>query len=164
MLVLARLCRQVKWEAAAADQLRRANQFPCTIPRACRLCWGHGQGSSRNRTPLPTGDPWRPSDGPRVGLVELLQEGRVRKVGVGDPCAVLQPVTHPVHYVVETPPTAMDRKDPVDLPDQIAALEGTRRRGSRGRRRQVAGGHRLDLGNVEDWVDLEGGGKVEAEG
>ena len=81
------------------------------------------------------GDPWRPSDGLWVGPVELLQEGRVCEVGAGNPRAVLWPVTRPVHQVVETPPAAMDRKDPVDLPDQIAALEGTRLWGSKGRQR-----------------------------
>ena len=31
-------------------------------------------------------------------------------------------VTHPVHQIVKTSPTAMDGKDPVDLPDHFAAL------------------------------------------
>ena len=77
---------------------------------------------------------------------------------------VLWPITHPVHQVVEPPPAAMDRKDPIDLPDQIDAFEGTRRRWSRGRRRQTTGGHRLDLGNVEYWMDLERGAKGVSEG
>ena len=110
-----------------------------------------------------TGDPWRPSDGLWVGPVELLQERGVRKVGAGNPRAVLQPITHPVHQVVEPLPTATDLKDPVDLPDQIA-LEGMRQWWSRGRRRQSTGGHQLDLGNVEDWMYLERGGKGESEG
>ena len=80
------------------------------------LSRGRGHGRIRNRTPLPTGDPWRLPDGSRVGPVEVLQEGWVRKVGAGDPRAVLRPVTHPVHQVVKPPPAAMDGKDPVDLP------------------------------------------------
>ena len=124
--------------AAVADQLGRANQFTCTILGACRLRRGRGHGSSHNRTPLPMGVPWRPSDGPRVGLVELLQEGRVRNVGAGDPCAVLRPVTHPVHQVVEIP-----------------RVRGSGGAGAGGDRSLVD--LRLDLGDVEHWVDLEEG-------
>ena len=105
------------------------------------------------------GDPWRPSDGLGIGLVELLEQGGIRQVRARHPGAVLRPITHPVHQVVEPPPAATDLKDPVDLPDQIAALQVMGQRWDGSRRRQWAGGHRLDLGHMEHWVDLEGGWK-----
>ena len=126
------------------------------LSRACRQRGGCGSGrsrsSTRNRTPLPTGDLWRPTDGLGIGSVELLEQGGIRQVRARHPGAVLRSVTHPVHQVVESPPAATDLKDPVDLPDQIAALQDAGQR-------QRAGGHRLDLGHMEHWVDLEGGWK-----
>ena len=108
--------------------------------------------------PLPTGNPWRLSESRGVGPVKVLQEGWVSKVGMGDPRPVLRPIPYPVHQVVEPPTAAAASQDPVDLPVQVAPLEGVRGRGRRGRWRETTGGHRLDLGNMKNWMDLEGGG------
>ena len=78
---------------------------------------------------------------------------------MGDLCPVLRPIPYLVNQVVEPPTAAADSQDPVDLPDQVAPLEGARGRGRRGRRRETTGGHRLDLGNMENRVDLERGGE-----
>ena len=41
------------------DQLRRANQFPCTSPCAWELSWGRGHGSSRNKgTDMAIAEAW----------------------------------------------------------------------------------------------------------
>ena len=67
-------------------------------------CHRSSCGSSRNRTPPPTGNPWRPSESRGVGPVKVLQEGWVSKVGMGDPSPVLRPIPYPVHQVVEPRP------------------------------------------------------------
>ena len=89
------------------------------------LSGGCGHFLIHDRIPLPTGDPWRPSDGLRVFSVVLEKTG-VSEVGPRDPCSVLWPVPHPVHQVMEPPFTAADREDPADLPDQVATLKGTK--------------------------------------
>ena len=58
--------------------------------------------------------------------------------------------------VVKPPSTAADRKDPADLPDQVAALGGPGWRRCWDRRgRQGADGYWLDLRHVKHGVYLE---------